>query len=47
MVEISDFVPFAPVEPEIIAEYGPRVPGELVELWEQSGTGHSRRVFFG
>lgn len=39
MVEISDFVSYAPVEPEVIAEYRGRVPEELVELWEQYGYG--------
>lgn len=39
MVEIADFIPHAPVKPEIIADYRGRVPDELVELWEQYGYG--------
>ncbi|MGW2183400.1 GAD-like domain-containing protein [Streptomyces sp. NPDC001732] len=39
MIEIADFVPHAPVRPELIAEYRGRVPDELVEIWERYGYG--------
>lgn len=39
MIELADFVPHAPVEPEIIAAYRDRVPAEIVELWETYGYG--------
>ncbi|WP_413354666.1 GAD-like domain-containing protein [Microbacterium sp. 1P06AB] len=39
MIEIADFVPHAPVEPEVIAAYRDRVPAEIVELWETYGYG--------
>lgn len=39
MVEIADFVPHAPVQPEIIEAYRGRVPDEIVEIWEQYGYG--------
>lgn len=39
MVEISDFVPHAPVPLEIIEEYRGRVPDELIEIWEKYGYG--------
>lgn len=39
MVEISDFVPHAPVPVEIIEEYRGRVPDELIEIWEKYGYG--------
>ena len=37
MVHVEDFVPHAPVEPEVIAAYRDRVPAEIVEIWEQYG----------
>jgi hypothetical protein len=39
MIEIADFVPHAPVEPEVIEQYRGRVPDELVEVWERYGYG--------
>lgn len=39
MVQIADFVPHGPVEPEVIEAYRDRVPAELVEIWEQYGYG--------
>ena len=39
MVDIADFVPHAPVEPEVIEAYRDRVPAEIVEIWEQYGYG--------
>ncbi|MGA6126209.1 MULTISPECIES: GAD-like domain-containing protein [unclassified Microbacterium] len=39
MVEIADFVPHAPVEPEVVAAYRDRVPAEIVEIWEEYGYG--------
>ncbi|WP_072314777.1 GAD-like domain-containing protein [Agrococcus sp. Marseille-P2731] len=39
MIEIPDFVAHAPLAPEVIARYRDRVPAELVEIWEQYGTG--------
>ena len=39
MVQILDFIPHAPVPPEIVEEYRGRVPDELVEIWEQYGYG--------
>lgn len=39
MVDIADFVPHAPVEPDVIEAYRDRVPQEIVEIWEQYGYG--------
>ena len=39
MIEIPDFVPAGPVEPEVIDEYRDRVPAELIEYWEHYGYG--------
>lgn len=39
MIEIADFVPHAPVEPEVIERYRGRVPDDLVEVWERYGYG--------
>lgn len=39
MVDIEDFVPRAPVEPEVIETYRGQVPDDLVELWERYGYG--------
>lgn len=39
VIEIPDFVPHAPVEPEVVAEYRDRVPDELVAIWEKYGYG--------
>ena len=39
MVQIADFVPHAPVEPEVVAAYRDRVPAEIVEIWEEYGYG--------
>ncbi|TDC61375.1 DUF1851 domain-containing protein [Micromonospora sp. KC207] len=39
MIEVADFVPHAPVEPEVIEEYRGRVPDDLVEIWERYGYG--------
>lgn len=39
MVEIADFVPHAPVDPEVMAAYRERVPSEIVEIWDTYGYG--------
>lgn len=39
MIEISDFVPHGPVEPDIIEAYRGRVPDDVIELWETYGYG--------
>ena len=39
MVEIADFVPYAPVPAEIVEEFRGRVPDELIEIWEKYGYG--------
>lgn len=39
MVDIADFVPHAPLDPEVITEYRDRVPAELMEIWEGYGLG--------
>ncbi|MGH1564313.1 T6SS immunity protein Tdi1 domain-containing protein [Mumia sp. DW29H23] len=36
---ITDFVPHAPVEREVVASFRGRVPDELVAMWEQYGYG--------
>lgn len=46
MEQIADFVPHAPVEPEVIEAYRNRVPAELVELWETHGYGTFGHGFF-
>ncbi len=39
MIEIPDFVPRAPVPPDLIDAYRDRVPEDLVELWRRYGFG--------
>jgi len=46
MIEISDFVPHAPVEPETVDAYRGRVPDEVIELWQRYGYGTFGQGFF-
>ncbi|MFS0867769.1 GAD-like domain-containing protein [Microbacterium sp. 179-B 1A2 NHS] len=39
MVELADFIPHAPVDPEVIEAYRGRVPAEIQEIWESYGQG--------
>lgn len=39
MIELPDFVPYAPVPADVIDEYRDLVPEQLVELWERYGYG--------
>lgn len=46
MIDISDFVPQGPVDPETVESYRGRVPDEVIGLWQRYGYGTFGKGFF-